>query len=100
MNAPKGKLVDHRNSDPKDNRRENLRLATFAENVRNRSKWQRKTTSRYLGVYREKGGRRKKWAAQIRHKKLGRFDNEIEAAKAYDREARKLYGDFAHLNFP
>ena len=31
---------------------------------------------------------------------LGRFDDEIEAAKARDRKAYELCGELAYLNFP
>jgi hypothetical protein len=70
--------------------------------VQNRRKTSRKTSSRYIGVsfHKKKG----KWMAVIGYKGknvwLGRFDNEIDAAKAYDAAAKKYYGEFARLNFP
>ena len=58
-------------------------------------------TSKYKGISWHKLSN--KWQAYIRinRKKihLGVFDNEITAAKAYDKQAKRLFGEFAYLNF-
>ena len=59
-----------------------------------------KRPSPFQGVYWERG----RWRAKIGHRgrkvHLGYFDDEIEAAQAYDAAARRLHGDRARLNFP
>ncbi len=98
----KGLLVDHRNTNSLDNRRENLRNATKSQNQQNRNKVKRKTTSRFIGVYREK--RTGHWVACIARRgkrmNLGTYGNELDAAKAFDAAAKKYRGEFAKLNFP
>ena len=98
MLAPDGKAVDHVNHDGLDNRRANLRVCSIAENNMNRRSV-RGATSKYLGVCAE----RTKWRARIRHHgklfSIGLFTDEVEAALAYDAEARKLFGEFANPNF-
>ncbi len=101
MNPPPDLVVDHRNCDGLDNRKQNLRFATHAQNTRNRRK-KKNGSSQFLGVYFNK--EKSTWDSQLMHngKKIwvGRFDNEIDAAKAYDETARKYHGEFARLNFP
>jgi hypothetical protein len=101
MNAPAGMFVDHRYGDGLDNRKENLRIATMAQNQYNRRKTSRKTSSKYKGVHLKK--QYNKYGAEIscngKRTHLGYFDNEIDAAKAYDEAAKKLFGEFAKLNF-
>lgn len=93
------KYVDHINHNGLDNRRENLRESNPSLNHANIPK--RSGTSQYKGVYLE--GCSKRWIAKIRqHNKsffLGRFDSELEAAKAYDTEALKRFGEHALINF-
>jgi len=101
MNAPAGLLVDHKNNNSLDNRRNNLRFATRCQNMWNRRKTKTKTSSRFSGVHFHKLELR--WGVQIQYKGkkiwLGYYDSEIEAAHAYDRAAIKYHGEFARLNF-
>ena len=77
-----------------------IRCATHAQNSLYCKPQSRQTTSKYKGVFWSNN----KWQARISYKRitynLGRFDNEIEAAQAYDRKARELDPMFAFLNFP
>jgi len=103
LNAPKGLFVDHINHNGLDNRRSNLRLCTRTENNRNRRpNVQPNQSSKYKGVSFDK--KRNLFRAFIyRNKKqyyLGSFKNETDAAKAYDKKAKELFGEFAYLNFP
>ena len=91
--------TDHKNRNTLDNRKCNLRACTCHENNCNRVP-RTNTSSQFKGVYRC----RNRWEAGIRKygKRiyLGKFISEIQCAKAYDRAAKELFGEFAWLNFP
>jgi len=93
--------VDHRDGDGLNNRRSNLREATSAQNQANQRP-QAARSSRFKGVCWNKWSQR--WMAQInvdgRQRHLGRFADEVDAARAYDAAALETWGEFAHLNFP
>jgi len=97
---------DHRNHNELDNRRCNLRICSNQENSINQ--YGRGGTSEYKGVYWAKPKEKRwkgKWIAQIEHNYhrnyLGSYDDEADAALAYDAAAIKYFGiEFALLNFP
>ena len=99
--APKGLVVHHIDHNGLNNRKSNLQLCTNIQNQRSRGP-NRIGSSKYKGVHRRKSC--KKFRAVITHngKKmhLGQFKSEIDAAKAYDKAAKKFFGEFAYLNFP
>lgn len=103
LNVKKNELIDHINRNGLDNQKENIRIATKQQNAIN-SNISVANTSGYKGVSFMKGeGRRKKWRAVIKFNQkyihIGYFMHIIEAAKAYDKKAKELFGKFAHLNY-
>lgn len=96
-----GMQVDHINQNGLDNRRCNLRVVEQRDNCWNREGVPGSTSS-FKGVSWDR--RRLKWVATIRirgrNKNLGRFESEVEAARAYDAAALKHSPDTAYLNFP
>jgi hypothetical protein len=92
--------IDHIDGDPGNNRIENLRLATHAQNLRNRGS-NRDSTSRHSGVC--WSARDRRWIAQItadyKHHRIGSFRCETAAALAYHKAAITMHGDFANTDF-
>jgi hypothetical protein len=88
--------IDHINGIKDDNRISNLRLATNAENNRNK-KITKSNTSGYKGVHWNK--RKNKWDARIglnkKRIRIGRFDCPKKAHEAYCEAAEKLHGEFS-----
>jgi AP2 domain/HNH endonuclease len=99
LGASEGQWVDHKNGNGLDNQRGNLRIATPSQNSQN-SRKRLVATSRFKGVCFD--NRSRKWRAVIQHsgkeRFLGNFDREEDAAKAYDKAASDLFGEFALVN--
>ncbi len=92
--------IDHINGNSLDNRKENLRVCTNAQNSRN-SKLAKNNTTGYKGVS-WSGSKKNKYVAQLhtkgKHIHLGNFDNPIDAALAYNKAAIEYFGEFAKIN--
>lgn len=92
-----GIQIDHRDRDGLNNVRSNLRVCTTEQNAQNRRAY---GETGFKGVYRD----RRRFVASIESggivRRLGRFDDPIEAAIAYDTAAKQIFGEFAWLNFP
>lgn len=96
--------VDHKDGNGLKNTRDNLRPCTQQQNMRNTRK-RPSSGSRFKGVtfQRDRATYVRPWLAQIKcgkKKNLGRYATEEEAARAYDRAALELFGEFARVNFP
>lgn len=92
-------ILDHKNRNGLDNRKVNLRIATFSQNNANIAP-RENSSSKYKGVWWNK--EKKKWTAETRinnkKKHIGHFETEEEAALAYNSHAARIYGEFAFIN--
>ncbi|WP_086480762.1 AP2/ERF family transcription factor [Oceanospirillum sanctuarii] len=93
MGEMPSECVDHIDGNPSNNTWSNLRLASHAQNMRNR-----KAVSGYKGVSAHRGNFRAVITAKGVRYNLGSFLTADLAAQAYDRAAIKLHGSFARVN--
>lgn len=97
VDAPPDAIVDHINGNGLDNRRENLRIVTSAQNSQNQFvQAGNDKTSRFKGVHWDSGASR--WVASIASRYLGQFIEEADAARAYDRAAVAAWGEYSRTN--
>lgn len=96
----KGRDTLHLDDDTLNNQRHNLRSGTRGENLHMAGS-NRNTKSKYKGVTWHKGVG--KWQVQMQAsyvtRYIGMFEDEDEAARAYDRAARKYFRGSYFLNF-
>lgn len=101
LKTPNGMETDHRDGNGLNNQVNNIRICTPSQNQHNQ-KPQIGKSSRYKGVGWNKSDKR--WQSRIKingkTKHIGNYKDEIEAARAYDKKALEIFGEFAYLNFP
>ncbi len=101
MGKQDGMVIDHKNSNRLDNRRENLRFLTREQNSQNQKK-RENASSKYYGVCFNQAEKHyaSKFTLNGKQIYLGIFDNEIDAAETYDKYI--LHANLTHktLNFP
>lgn len=102
LHIPPGMTIDHVNRERCDNRIQNLRLATYAQQALNRSK-RPGASSLYFGVRAVNGKYIAGCTRNAQSFYLGLYETEIEAAEIYDRwtvHHPDFHEGFLVLNFP
>lgn len=86
-----GQRIDHHDRNPHNNAWINLRLATHAENMKNRTG--------VKGYYKHSTG--SGWVAQIvngsQWQYLGYYSTEAKARAAYEKASKRLHGEFSSV---
>lgn len=100
MHPDSNSIIDHKNGNGLDNRKLNLRVCSYSENLANVGKSIKKSSSIFKGV--SFCSRRKNWMAQIMHHGksvfVGRYKTESEAAINWNKKAKEINGEFAFQN--
>lgn len=98
--AADGVLIDHKDGNPLNNARANLRACSHAQNMKNRRRHSN-NRSGFKGVYAEERAGGTCWYAQIRvdgtKYSLGSHDPAELAYAAYCRAAKLMHGEFARF---
>lgn len=92
-------MIDHIDLNPLNNKKSNLRPCSESENMQNRRAYRNnKLNCKGVCFY----NKIKKYRSQINHKGkhicIGDFNTKEEAAIAYNKKARELFGELARLN--
>lgn len=99
--APEGFDIHHKDDTTTNNQKKNLQYLTKQQHQMLKGV-QKNNASGYKGVCFDKA--KGKWLASIHLDRknifIGRFNTAEEAARAYDKKARELFGNIAFQNFP
>jgi len=97
LNDKNARYVDHINRNKLDNRKSNLRTCNSSQNVRNRGLNKNNTTG-YKGVINLNGMWRAQFSLDYKFYDLGLYNTAVEAARAYNKKAKEVHGEYAYLN--
>lgn len=99
MNPSNGRLIDHIDGNGLNNRRNNLRIATVAQNNYNKSVAKRNVTGfKGVGFYKKRGDYVASIKVNGRSIHGGYFPTKEQAAERYNELAIQHFGSFAKLN--